>query len=210
MPIEGIDREELEKLAEKGAFVPASLLLAVVIRLEQVEAELADLRRNSRNSSKPPSSDRHNPNKPKKDEKKPGRLKGRKGKRKPGGQKGHAGKTLEQVATPDHVVEHRLDRHDGKCEHCQKSLRGAKHLGFEKRQVHDLPENIRTEVTEHRAEKARCACCGKKVKGIFPGGIRAAAQYGPRIKSLIVYLQPTRYCPANALASFSRMSLTVR
>ena len=43
---------------------------------------------NSRNSSKPPSSDRHNPNKPKK------KAGGKKGKRKPGGQKGHQGRTL--------------------------------------------------------------------------------------------------------------------
>lgn len=200
MPIEGIDREELEKLAAEGALVPASLLLAVVIRLEQVEAELAELKRNSRNSSKPPSSDRHNPNKP---DKKPGRLRGKKGKkRKPGGQKGHAGKTLKQVPHPDRVVEHRLDRRGGKCEHCQESLRAARHLGFEKRQVHDLPETIRTEVTEHRAEKARCACCGKKVKAAFPEGIRAAAQYGPRLKSLIVYLQTYQLLPCERVSEF--------
>lgn len=140
MPLEGIDRKELERLAAAGAMVPASLLLAVVIRMEQLEEELAELKRNSRNSSKPPSSDRHNPSKP--SDKKPGRLQGKKGKkRKPGGQKGHAGKSLRQVAHPDYIVEHRIDRRAGRCQHCESSLRGAKPVGVEKRQVFDLPES---------------------------------------------------------------------
>ena len=50
------------------------------------------------------------------------------------GQKGHKGKTLEQVANPDYIEEHRLDRRAGKCEHCESSLRGAESTGFEKKE----------------------------------------------------------------------------
>ncbi|MEZ5327953.1 MAG: DUF6444 domain-containing protein [Verrucomicrobiales bacterium] len=68
MILEGVDRKELEALAEAGALVTisASQLLAVIVRFEQLEEKVASLESNSRNSSKPPSSDRHNPNKPKK------------------------------------------------------------------------------------------------------------------------------------------------
>ena len=85
MILEGVDRKELEALAEAGALVTisASQLLAVIVRFEQLEEKVASLESNSRNSSKPPSSDRHNPNKPKKPRGKKGKRK-----RKPGGQKG--------------------------------------------------------------------------------------------------------------------------
>ena len=207
MSVDEIDRDQLEQFAEAGAQVPASLLLAVLIRLEAAEAELASLKLNSRTSSKPPSSDRHNPNKPgkNKNENERGRQKKDKKdkkKRKPGGQKGRTGKTLNQVSNPDHVVNHALDRRRGKCTHCNASLRGVKVTGFEVRQVHDLPEKIRTEVSEHRAETAQCACCGKKVKAAFPDEVRAAAPYGPRLKSLVVYLQTYQLLPCERISEF--------
>jgi hypothetical protein len=92
VPIEGIDRKQLEELAEAdvSVSVPASFLLALVVKLERLEEEISGLKRTSRTSSKPPSSDRNNPNKP---DKKKG--KGGKRKRKPGAQKGHQGKTLK-------------------------------------------------------------------------------------------------------------------
>ena len=58
-------------------------------RVRHLEEQLA---KNSRNSSKPPSSDPNREKKPRK-----------KGNKKPGGQKGHIGKTLEKVDNPDKV-----------------------------------------------------------------------------------------------------------
>jgi len=76
VPIEGIDRKQLEELAAAGVSitVPAALLLMLVEKIERLEEELAGLKRNSSTSSKPPSSDRHNPNKP--DNKRGGRGSG--------------------------------------------------------------------------------------------------------------------------------------
>jgi len=200
--LEGIDRKELERLAQEAALVTvrASALLSFVVKIEQLEEKIASLESNSRNSSKPPSSDRHNPNKPEK-KKGPGRRKGRK-KRKPGAQKGHKGKTLEQVANPDHIEIHRLNRHSGKCEHCEGSLRGAESTGFEKRQVFDLPEKITMEVTEHQAETGICPCCNKKVKADFPEGVAAPVQYGERIQTLVLYLHTYQLLPCERLGEF--------
>lgn len=202
MTVEGIDREELERLAAQGALVtiPASLLLALLVRIEQLEEKVASLESNSRNSSKPPSSDRHNPNRPGKGSPRGGR-KGKK-KRKPGGQEGHEGKTLQQVADPDRTVEHLLDRRAGRCGHCQGGLHGAQRAGFERRQVFDLPEKISVEVTEHRAEVCTCRSCGKKVKAAFPEGVVAPVQYGERIQAMVIYLHTYQLLPCERLGEF--------
>jgi transposase len=213
VPIEGVDLEQLQKLADAGASVTISaadlrqILVKVrdiEIELERTKAKLASYESNSRNSSKPPSSDRHNPNKP---DQKPKGKRGKKDgkgdrKRKPGGQKGHKGKTLEQVAAPDHVQEHKLDRINGSCEHCQGSLRGTQSTDVESRQVFNLPEKITFEVTEHRAETGTCPCCSKKVKAAFPEDVTAHVQYGDRVQALVLYLHTYQLLPCERLAEF--------
>ena len=198
MPIEGLDRNQLEELAEAdvSVSVSASSLLTLVVKLERLEEEITGLKRTSRTSSKPPSSDRNSLSKP---DKKKRVSKGGERKRKPGAQKGHQGKTLKQVADPDKVLIHPLG---GKCAHCDTDLHGAKGDGYEKRQVFDLPEKITMEVTEHRAEKGTCPCCAKPVKATFPEGVNAPVQYGERTQSMALYLQTYQLLPCERLSEF--------
>lgn len=195
--------------------IPAAQLLALVRAVSEMEMEMARLKKklaayesNSRNSSKPPSSDRHNPNRPKTDQASADgneRGKGKaKRKRKPGGQKGHVGSTLSQVDSPDHIEIHRLDRRAGRCPRCQGSLRGARSTGFEKRQIFDLPETITIRVTEHQAETADCPCCGAKVTAAFPEQAVAPAQYGPVLYSLVLYLHVYQLLPCQRLCELLR------
>ena len=124
-----------------------------VALLEADNRALRDqLAKNSRNSGKPPSSDA----KPA-----PKSLRA-KGQRRTGGQPGHRGHTLEQVAQPDRVVVHPVER----CPECQTDLGGVPVDGFHRRQVFDLPP-VRLEVTEHQAESKRCPGCGRRA-GPFP------------------------------------------
>ena len=148
-------------------------------RIEQLEAEVAELRwqvrQNSRNSSKPPSSDSPFT--------KPAvRSLRRKSGRKPGGQPGHPGSTLALVTNPDQ----RLRHEPGRCTGCGADLRKAPEVGVERRQVFDLPP-MTVRVTEHQLIARRCAC-GTTTCGTAAQGVSAPAQYGPRITAIILYL----------------------
>jgi transposase len=136
-------------------------------------AELeARLNSNSRNSSKPPSSDGY--------QKKPAFPRKKNGKQ--GGQQGHKGRTLEQVAHPDKVIKHKPD--PCSCGHLfdDKELHIA-----EVRQVFDLPQP-KLEIIEHQLLKGRCPDCGQWHKGIAPERVNAPVQYGNGVKALSVLL----------------------
>lgn len=93
-------RDELIALARANPEAIADLVLELWDRIEAFEKRIAELERNSRTSSKPPSTDKGDyTNQPKP---KPKSLR-QKSRQKTGGQKGHRGSTLEQVPTPEHV-----------------------------------------------------------------------------------------------------------
>jgi transposase len=172
------------------------LVSALLGRLKHLEQRLRELERrcqeltgrlaqNSRNSNRPPSRDRLT---------KPVRKSLRtKSGRRPGGQLGHPGKTLQPVAQPDRVLVHPLNRcHCGHCQGC--SLEAAPVLGYEKRQVFELPQKP-LEVTEHQAEIKCCPVSGARVVATFPPQVNAPAQYGPRFRGQMVYLHHEHFLP---------------
>ena len=157
----------------------AELVVRQAERIEQLEAEVADLRRqlgqNSTNSSRPPSSD--SPfTKPA-----PKSLRRRTG-RKPGGQPGHPGSTLALVDNPNQRRRHEPDA----CTGCGASLAGAPEVGMERRQVFDLPP-MTVHVVEHQLIARRCAC-GATTCAAAPQGVTAPVQYGPRLTAIVLYL----------------------
>lgn len=114
-------REDIVAAYEQGADAVVDLVEKLVARLEGQQEMIASLTarvneledrlaKNSRNSSKPPSSDGITKPKPKS-------LRGKSAK-KPGGQKGHPGTTLSWAENPEHVLVHSPEE----CEGCGKSL----------------------------------------------------------------------------------------
>ncbi|MBA3489514.1 MAG: IS66 family transposase [Longispora sp.] len=156
----------------------AALVVLQAERIALLEAEIAELKRqlglNSRNSSKPPSSDGLAKPAPKS-------LRGRSGK-KPGGQPGHSGAALMQVADPDERLRHEPEA----CSGCGGDLGDAPEVGIQRRQVFDLPP-ITVQVTEHQLIERRCSC-GITTCGTAPEGVNAPTQYGPQITAIILYL----------------------
>ena len=151
----------------------ADLMAQMVVmhnRIKQLDGRLA---LNSKNSSKPPSSDGlHKPA--------PKSLRVA-GERPTGGQKGHAGSTLSQSTEPDRIVVHDVP---DQCQACQREFPFA--YVSETRQVFDLPV-LRFEVTEHHAMQAICSC-GHVHTAQFPAGVNAPVQYGPRAQAAMVHL----------------------
>ncbi|MHC4687275.1 MAG: IS66 family transposase [Planctomycetota bacterium] len=165
-------REELIILARSN---PEALVEIILALQEQWRGK------NSRNSNKPPSSD--GPAKPKtKSLRKPSG-------KKPGGQKGHTGNTLKQVENPDHLVK----IHVNSCS-CHADLAKEPVIGYEHRQLFELPEP-KLEVTEYQGEIKTCPECGIRNTASFPEQVKAPAQYGPRFRSLLVYLHNQQLIP---------------
>ena len=142
-------------------------------------------RKDSNNSSLPPS----------KDENRPPRTSSLRGKsdRKVGGQPGHEGKTLEMTENPDEIIEHRACF----CPECGKDLINRPFEFFGKRQVIDIP-TIKQIVTEHQVYRCICAC-GKIVESEFPDGVDCPVRYGKNIETLIGYLNVRQYLPFKRL-----------
>jgi transposase len=148
-----------------------------------LEARLAQ---NSRNSSKPPSSDGLSKPKPKSLRKRGERL--------TGGQKGHKGHTLEKVAQADRIVQHAPP---AQCTSCRRLLPEARVV--ETRQVFDLPP-LRFEVTEHQVLAAQCAC-GNICRGELPDDIFSPVQYGPNVLAAVVHLTHHHMMPVQRTAA---------
>ncbi len=190
-PLEQLSKEELIALI-KELIARVQFLEEEVDRLRAENRELrARLAKNSRNSSKPPSSDGL---------KKPRRAQSLrpKGRRKLGGVAGHEGDTLVMVDEPDHVVVHAATV----CPHCQMDLGETPAMREERRQVFDLPP-MRLEVTEHRSEVKRCPHCSAVVKGAFPEHVRGPVPYGPRCKAFLSYLNVYHFIPLDRLGELS-------
>jgi transposase len=172
-------REAYQRGEEAVILLFQATFLALAERIQKLEDQLA---KNSRNSGKPPSSDGY-------DQPAPKSLRKR-SRRRSGGQAGHRGETLKMVEKPQHIKVHRVEA----CGHCGHALRRRKAIGYEKRQVFDVPP-VTIEVTEHRAEIKDCPCCGKETRAQFPSEVNKAVQYGTEIKSQMVYLNTEQHIP---------------
>jgi len=139
-------------------------------RVEELEAQL---RQNSSNSSKPPSSDMGHRKLPKSPTG-----------RKAGAQPGHSGSSRE-VAPPEKVGEV-VDREPETCANCGTPLDMAPRIDADVRQVVETPE-FQAFVREFRLWKKRCPKCGGFTRGKMPPGSPKGA-FGPRIQATVAML----------------------
>ena len=177
-------RREVEELREQVAERDQQIADAEK-QIADLERQLAARRRNSTNSSKPPSSDG---------------LAGaqrrrcslrKKSGRRPGGQPGHMGHDRHRVENPDRTEEVLPQQ----CKHCGTALPQAPEERATvgdvlSRQIVDLPEVILPVVTEYQYPKLVCPSCQK--------GTRAELrpehenEIGERLTTVISYLIVSR------------------
>lgn len=184
MPQSNLTPEFVQHLLEKNSALikQNNELTAEVARLTNKVDELTALVReltekknkNSKNSSKPPSSDGYT--------KKPSSLRGKSGK-KQGGQKGHDGTNLAQ-RKPDRIVGC-MPSKCAKCPHHDECMTKAKVI--ESRQVMDAV--IKTEVVQYdKCRVTNCPLHGWNRDGQFPEGVNGPIQYGDNLQALVVAL----------------------
>lgn len=155
------------------------------IEIQQMKEQLA---KNSRNSSKPPSSDGFNKQTiPKSQRKKTGKR--------PGGQRGHEGTTLQRSEKPDETV----TLSPAVCSHCHESLATSNVVRTVKRQVIDIPQP-RIITTEFIAEIKECPHCHTLTGADFPPQVAQGIQYGPYLRSLMIYFRGQNFIPTERLA----------
>lgn len=147
---------------------------------QRVETLEAQVRKNSANSSKPPSSDGLT--------KKTSSLRESSGKP-AGGQRGRKGSTLRQ-AEPTEVITHPLP---DQCQLCHAALPLEQARLWARRQVIDVLSTA-FDVTEHRALAVTCRC-GQLHTSAFPAGVNESVQYGPTVRALGVHLTQGQMLP---------------
>lgn len=178
MPV-NVTLEMVQQLLEQNASLlrQNEMLTATIAELNQTIQELKEqLNMNSKNSSKPPSSDGFKKPAPKSLRKPSGR--------KVGGQEGHQGTHLAVMTAPDEIVRHMPSSCEG-CPHYQM-CKGTACIA-EKRHVIDAVVTVN--VTEHQAlELPVCMLYGDTRRGAFPSDVKAAVQYGENLQALAVAL----------------------
>jgi transposase len=174
-------------------------LAELEVRFAQLEAELAKARKNSGNSSKPPSSDIV------KLRAKPPRKRGRQ-KQKQGAQPGHP--RHERPPFPpdqiDNVWEYRLDA----CPCCGGGLKDAKAEDRVLQQVELQPQP--TIIEEHRQVAQRCTKCQRVHYAGLPEELARAGLIGPRLTALVGFLKGACHMSFSTIRKFFRDVIGVR
>lgn len=197
-----MDKLEAEKLYDSGKEPTVAKLLEYDSENTQLKKKIAQLQKNSTNSSKPPSSD--NPS----DKKERPTCKNGSGNRKPGGQPGHKGskRCLISVEQVDDLIHHYPDR----CADCGKKLpqdETADEIGAPFRwQVAEI-EPIRPTVTEHQAHTVLCEC-GCQTSASLPKEV-VKSNFGPRLSSIIAYLATVLHVSRRGTQEFCQTILNV-
>lgn len=146
-------------------------LEAMVQALQEENRALQEqLKQNSRNSSRPPSSDP--PQSP--------RAKRPRSRRRRGGQPGHPGQTRSLIPVEDvnEVVSLKPDQ----CRGCQAPLEGEDPAPF-RHQVIEMPP-IAPVITEYQWHQLTCLECGETTRLPWPAGV-PSGPYGPRVHATV-------------------------
>ena len=149
-------------------------------QIADLERQLAGRKKNSTNSSKPPSSDGLA------GEQRP-RGRRHKSKRKPGAQPGHTGHHRRLV--PSTEVSATKVLLPAQCGHCggnlpQKPGEVTTEGESRRHQVTEVPE-VKAHITEYQFPNVVCGDCGKTTRAPLPEEI--VGQFGPQLTALIAY-----------------------
>jgi len=181
IPIKAL-REKAQVIISADSTLSVEVKEFIGLLLDVIDVLAGQVNLNSKNSSKPPSSD---PNRLKKKTRK-------KSEKKPGGQKGHKGNTLEKVDNPDEIKSIPIDKRT-------LPKGNYKDIGFVARQVFDI--EIKRVVTEYRAQ-ILVDENGNEFTAPFPDGVNNPVQYGNALKAHSVYMSQFQLLPYDRIRDY--------
>ena len=111
-----------------------------------------------------------------------------------GGQIGHKGSSLEMSKTPNKIIELKSDF----CSVCGQSLVSELFFLKAKRQVIEIPPIIPI-YEEYRQYVCQCPTCQHQQLANFPLGVNAPIQYGSSVETLVGYFSVYQYIPFKRL-----------
>jgi len=158
----------------------------LLAKVAQLEKAISDglVKKNSKNSSLPPS----------KEIVKPNQSLRTKSDRKRGGQNGHKGHSLKMSDTPDQIV--LLESHY--CNECGADIGLLPSQLDSRRQVIELPP-INPIYIEYQSMSKLCSCGHKQVAD-FPSHITNHIQYGASVQAVVAYESVRQYTPFQRLS----------
>ncbi len=172
-------------------------VLALQQKVKDQEKTIAQLSKNSSNSSKPPSSDI---TKPKAHPK--GAAQGKKGKKKIGGQPGHPKHTRPPY--PPEAIDYFYDYELVSCPHC-----GAHNILF----IEDQPPRVVQQLEvkeivvtreEHRAYAYWCEACQQTHYAEFPSQLLNEGLFKARLTALVAYMKNLCHASFSTIRKFIR------
>ena len=161
------------------------------IRIAELEAKIAQLGKNSSNSSKPPSSDIAKPG---------GQHKKTKKKRKRGAQPGHA--RHQRAAFQENEIDRFWDYTFDTCPDCGHDVIPSDQPPRVMQQIDVVATP--TVVSEHRSQAFWCEHCQKTHFAPVHEEVRKAGLVGPRLTALIAYLKGACHCSFSTIRKFLR------
>jgi transposase len=196
-----VDRGAAEELYDAGKEPTVAKLLEYDAENKRLKERIAQLEKNSTNSSKPPSSDNPQDKNPRPE------STGEK-KRKPGGQPGHKGSNRELI--PVEEVNDVIHYYPERCQNCGNALPQdgtANEVGEPFRwQVTEI-EPIKPSITEHQVHSSLCGC-GCQTPASLPAEV-AKSNFGPRLTSIIAYLAAVLHVSRRGTLEFCQTLLDV-
>jgi transposase len=180
-----------ERLEARVAELERQLARALA-RIAELETQLAAARKNSRTSSKPPSSDIVKP---------PRSVGGKRlKKRKRGGQPGHP--LHERPAFAAEEINKVYEHFHTHCPDCGHVLQRSRQTARVVQQAEIIARPLRVE--EHRAPATWCPHCRKVHYAPLPEAIRKAGLLGPRLTTLVAYLKSVGHASFSTIRKFLR------
>ena len=183
MDFEAVIRDLTSQIHRQNDLLEAkdAQITALTEEVRKLTEQIAELthKKNSNNSSTPPSADHF-------DKPAPKSLRGKSGKLQ-GGQKGHTGKGMKIDRKPDKMENHLPPQ----CANCPQRVL-CNHLKCTgTRYVYDV--EVKTTLTAHKVMAGTCPMSNGHVTGTFPQGVTGTKQYGSGVFGLVMSLLTVGY-----------------